>query len=396
MRGIRSLGVRGLQLLVMVGLVLLLGRYMLGGDTGQGALHEALPGGSSTQTGPFTGELFFNNQLESTVMTRAILPLIEQAQQSIAVAMYSFTYPQLHTALNAAVARGVSVTLVLDPSRQEAFDAMTAAYGAAAYRVVSAHQETERSLMHQKFWIFDGVTLAFGSWNATLWQQSYDPSMLLVTRYRPLVEALQIEFTRLAEGQGTYRKLRQTGYQPLQGVWQTEDGDHVELWLSPGVPGNSLQQRVLELLRSAAQRIDIAVWRLNDREVAAEIVRAAERGVTVRILVDDHYAEDSDSVVDGIARRHHSNIMVHTDAPRTPRVQRLGEVPADFNPYIHQHTIMVDGETALSGTNNWSFAGYYRNDESAILSDAPWWVAGLGQSFDQLWEESAPLTLTGE
>ncbi len=113
----------------------------------------------------------------------------------------------------------------------------------------------------------------------------------------------------------------------------------------------------LDLIGSASERIDIMTFILradgSGRAVAGALVAAADRGVKVRILVDDAFMAMRDDRLGGLTR--HPNIDLRAFNPFSRAApSMLGYVldRARLNRRMHNKVLIVDGRVAILGGRN--------------------------------------------
>jgi len=249
--------------------------------------------------------------------------------------------------------------------------------------------------MHNKFAIIDpdlpSEKILFGSYNYTELQNKHDPSFILETEDEAFIKAFCDEWNLISEGIRGYKKLKENAYKPFSSKLQYDNG-FVEVWFTPGFKENSVKQRMLELIDSAGESIDVMIWRMTDDDIAKAIYRRAKEGVKVRIITDDYYLWAKDSALKRLVYRMESDDVVEielvSDFYRTLDFSDLiDDELGYFNPYMHQHTLIVDGSIVLSGSNNWSYNGFYKNDESIVISDVDFWVNGFKDVFEFSYSE---------
>ncbi len=116
--------------------------------------------------------------LPSKEAFETVLELINQAEQSIEIAMFTFTHPQVLTALIEAKNRGVKVTVIFDYlSQKGASKKMATSLKEAGFNI---YHNRGMQLMHHKFALIDNKKLIMGSTNWTQSGFSKNNEMLLV------------------------------------------------------------------------------------------------------------------------------------------------------------------------------------------------------------------------
>jgi putative cardiolipin synthase len=138
------------------------------------------------------------------------------------------------------------------------------------------------------------------------------------------------------------------------------------------------------------------IWSTDNIGIlAAEaLLRAAGRGVRVRVIVDDLLIDAPDESL--LALAHHPNVDIRIYNPRhsvgTPLHKRLFNVATDFrgvNQRMHDKTFIVDGRVAITGGRNmadeyfdYDHAYNFRDREALLLGEV---VAAMRASFERFW-----------
>jgi len=167
----------------------------------------------------------------------------------------------------------------------------------------------------------------------------------------------------------------------------------------------SLVTRV-DLIRSARRSITIQtfIWRNDEagRLLLFELIEAARRGVTVRVLADQMFSEN-DAEVAAVAATAHEQVAVRAYNPIADRVAptllaSLSKVLLDFrnlNQRMHNKVMVVDGEVAVTGGRNIQNAYFdldprlnYRDRDVVVRGPA---VSAMIVSFEEYW--SSPLAV---
>ncbi|HEX5959980.1 MAG TPA: phospholipase D family protein [Rhodanobacteraceae bacterium] len=171
---------------------------------------------------------------------------------------------------------------------------------------------------------------------------------------------------------------------------------------------NALAARI-NLIRAAQKSIDIQtyIWSKDDAGmlVLDELVKAARRGVKVRILADQLGSLNDPQLLSRLARASgnlHIKLYNPTfDSARSGYIEYAASVLCcfrRFNQRMHNKLLLVDGKVGIVGGRNYADEYYDWNSQMDFL-DRDVLVAGIagrqmGRSFGIFWdnERSIPLT----
>ncbi len=141
------------------------------------------------------------------------------------------------------------------------------------------------------------------------------------------------------------------------------------------------------------------IWSTDNIGILATeaLLRAADRGVKVRVIVDDLLIDAPDKSL--LALDKHPNIDIRIYNPKhqvgTPFYKRALNVVTDFrgvNQRMHDKTFVVDGKVAITGGRNMAdeYFDYdqdynFRDRDALLLGEA---VKSMQASFDAFWNHS--------
>ncbi|SCX72706.1 phosphatidylserine/phosphatidylglycerophosphate/cardiolipin synthase family protein [Variovorax sp. EL159] len=153
----------------------------------------------------------------------------------------------------------------------------------------------------------------------------------------------------------------------------------------------------LVLLRGAQRSLDLQYYHLHNdatgRLVLRELRNAAQRGVRVRLLVDDLYTEDIDALLEGLGAYPNVEVRIFNPFPtRGATATRFGLALFDFarvNRRMHNKLFVADGVLAVAGGRNLGDV-YFMRDADDNFFDYDVLVAGavlpqMGSLFDEYW-----------
>ncbi|WP_085904998.1 phospholipase D-like domain-containing protein [Kiloniella majae] len=131
-----------------------------------------------------------------------------------------------------------------------------------------------------------------------------------------------------------------------------------------GAP-DELEAVIVDFIDGAQKRLDIAVQELENETIAKAIIRARQRKVRVRMVIEQSYLKAATARVDPWVSggKHEANRRVH-DAILRAKI----DVKVDYNSKIfHQKFIIRDGVSVLSGSTNFTPTGTHNNLNHVII-----------------------------
>jgi len=127
------------------------------------------------------------------------------------------------------------------------------------------------------------------------------------------------------------------------------------------------QKEIIKNINQAQAFINIAMYIFTDKEIALPLVKARERGVKVRLYLDQdqvdyQYSQSRFLVQKGIKTRISTN-----------------------NYIMHNKFAIIDNHLLLTGSYNWTFSANHRNDENLMVIDDPDIISQYQNYFEKLW-----------
>jgi putative cardiolipin synthase len=153
----------------------------------------------------------------------------------------------------------------------------------------------------------------------------------------------------------------------------------------------------LDLLRAAQRSLDLQYYHLHDDETGRLVLRelrdAAQRGVRVRLLIDDMYTQGMEPLLLGLAAFPNAEVRLFNPFPtRGSTASRFASALTDFsrvNRRMHNKLFVADGAVAIVGGRNLGNDYFFRSETINFL-DFDSVVVGavlpqLGSLFDAYW-----------
>ena len=136
-------------------------------------------------------------------------------------------------------------------------------------------------------------------------------------------------------------------------------------------PRESIKESILSGVESTTSTLDLAIHEITSLDMAQALLKAKQRGVKVRLIVDSKQAKAKSSQVTYLI---HQGISVKALGGKEKSVMN------------HRFTIL-DGRKVMAGSFNWTEASEKWNYENIIILTEGEMVAAYQKEFDRLWRE---------
>jgi HKD family nuclease len=322
---------------------LLLVALVLAGCSGPHTVQECLaglPSAPAEVTGVF---------VEPDDSYAPVLDELEHARCAIDVTIYMLTDDLVFTALTDAASRGVRVRVILDEhpfgmfgDQQEARDRLEQG-GVEVMWGASQFQFT-----HAKYIVVDSRVAVIMNQNLTRSAFNGNREFGVVTTEADPVEQAQAVFNHDWDG-------------------TSSDGVTGPLIISP----ETSRSRITALMNSAGTSIDFYAEVIRDEGIIATLRAAVQRGVHVRLIVNSSVdPADLEALLE-----------LSTDGVEVRMMETI---------YIHAKTLIVDGEAALIGSQNYTMTSLDRNREVGMVVDDSALVARVVAVYERDWVRAVP------
>ncbi|MEW6685456.1 MAG: phospholipase D family protein [Candidatus Edwardsbacteria bacterium] len=145
-----------------------------------------------------------------------------------------------------------------------------------------------------------------------------------------------------------------------------------------GNAGNAIVERI-DLAR---KRIDVAMYAFTSEKLAFALIRAHNRGVFVRVLLDGEFARNQFSKGDFL---HQQGIKVYLDMSHF-----IDSINTEG--LMHHKFALIDNKTLITGSFNWTASADERNDENLIIfENRPKLVSKYSGEFERIWSRAVPI-----
>ena len=219
-------------------------------------------------------------------------------------------------------------------------------------------------IMHNKFFIFDDKYIWTGSSNISdTGIGGYNANIVAILDSKYLADYYTIEFEQMYLAGLHHREKKKLKKQEISTYLNSSK---VSLFFSP--QGYAMYRGVIPLIRNSSESIDISIFFLTHNNISKELVKAHERGVKIRIILD------STAATNGYSKHNYLR-----DYGIPVKVESWGGK-------MHMKSAVIDKKHIIVGSMNWTSAGESKNDENTlIIQDAPKEAKELSLFFNKLW-----------
>ena len=294
----------------------------------------------------------------SPSMEKAVVAFIASASKTLDVCVYDLDLPEFAQALLAAHARGVKVRVIVDRDN-----------AAKAYEIAGELKEMEKlgiltlahnrsGLMHNKFMIADHIRVWTGSYNFTRNCSYFNDNHAIVLESKELAENYEREWQEIAEGRHGKRFAYPTPH-PKVNVGGVEIQNYF-------TPEDDVRGAIVAEMAKATNEIAMMAFSFTDPAMTQGIRDALKRGVRTIVLLDS-----------GLAKHPGAN---------TKELETMGaNVRMSPGVRLHHKVIVIDRETVVLGSANFSGSAFDKNDENVLIVKAPNFAQAMAREAIRCW-----------
>lgn len=275
-------------------------------------------------------ELYANQVHDDLIL--AYTNVIDKAEHSILLVVYSLTDPKIIASLRNKSEEGISVKVICDAKASPYIDTK-----------LGSKIETIRrfgpGLMHQKILVIDNKQTWIGSANMTTESLNMHGNLIAAMES----ESLAAEVMKKANTLKTEGKDESFPYTIF-----LIGGQEIELWFLPDNKG--AVNRIKELIRTAKKTMRIAMFTWTRQDLAHEVIAAAKRGVKTEVVIDHYTGKGASSKIVTLLKRNGISINLSRGGP-----------------LLHHKFLYIDSSTLVNGSANWTKAAFTQNDDCFIV-----------------------------
>ena len=275
-----------------------------------------------------------------TQVCQALLHQVDSAQNSIDFAIYGYTkIPALQKSFENAQKRGVKIRFVYDiDTKNENL------YTDTLYLTKILQQNNadfgDNHIMHNKFFIFDNKTVLTGSANISNTDMSgFNSNAVVLINSPQVANVYSQEFEQMYSGKFHKKKSKIEKNEPVS--------DDVSVYFSPS--DNAITSQIIPLIDNSQKYIYMPIFLITHKKLADSLIRASQRGVSVKVILD--------------ATNAHGGASKH-------KLLRANGIPVkteNFAGKLHSKSIIIDDMYTIIGSMNFSRSGEGVNDENLVI-----------------------------
>lgn len=291
----------------------------------------------------------------------ALIVDLDNADQRIDLASFDFDLRSITDALKRARKRGVAIRMVIDGENVEK-PLVAALLGELQKAGIPITFDRRAAFMHNKFIVVDGKVVWTGSWNLTINDTFRNNNNVVRIASPTLAVNYSAKFEALFKGRGGPGNAVTLPNKDL-----AFGSIHVRNAFSPDA---AITTELVRRVAKAQRTIDILAFTITSDPLTDAVIAAQKRGVRVRAVLETRNAKAGTS---SFGQLQGAKIDVHMDG----------------NCYtMHDKVFVIDGQTVITGSFNWTKAAQEQNDENVLIIDDPTLAAHYTAEFGRIYAQA--------
>lgn len=262
------------------------------------------------------------------------------------------------------------------------------------------------NLMHNKFLIIDNQKVVTGSTNFTLSgihgdfqnrETRGNANNLLVVESGELANIFAEEFELMwGDGPGLTQNSIFGKKKTERNPQEVKIGNAiVTVDFSPSStkkPWNSSSNGLIaKNLEKAESSVDLALFVFSSQKLADSLKKVEDRQVKIKAIFDRsfafrYYSEGLDLL--GVGRKNRKCLYEKNNNPWGDPLKTVGVAKLPPGDKLHHKFAVVDGKIVITGSQNWSAAANYNNDETVLAIASPTVAAHYSREFIRLYDHA--------
>ena len=308
-----------------------------------------------------------------TTICKSLLNEINNAKTSIDFAIYGIDkQPEITNALINAQKRGIKIRWIYDTDikgntiYKETIPLATSLSNNKRdidyTQEILSNNKIKDSIMHNKFFIFDDKKVWTGSANISYTDLSgFNANSAVLITSKQIAQIYKKEFEQMYSGK--FHIFKNQTQDNLTILGNTK----ISVYFSP--QDKIITNYIIKLIDNAKSYVYIPVFVITHKDFNNALIRAKNRGVDIKIIVDATSAGQKYSSVKFLRE---NKIPVKVE-------NRAGK--------MHMKSIIIDGQYSIIGSMNFTKSGENYNDENVLILDNPKIASAFKTDFLHYWNE---------
>ncbi len=291
----------------------------------------------------------------------ALINLINNSKESIDIAIYGYDeIANVTTALTNAKKRGVNIRFIYDENitkNQNFYKSND-----IIKNLSSVYQsDSENTIMHNKFVIFDDSIVFTGSMNFSKTGFSgYDQNDTAVIRSKEIARLYKKEFEQMLGGKFHKAKSKHNNSHIFN-----IGNSIVEIYFSPQ---DKSAKRIVQLINNSQKYIYMPIFLITHKDISNALILANKKGIDVKIIMDSNSTFTRNTKHEFLRK---NNIALKCE---------------NYAGKLHSKSIIIDDKYVIMGSMNFSNSGENKNDENMLIINNPKFAKEFRQVFEYLWK----------
>ena len=291
-------------------------------------------------------------------MCKALVKEIDSAEKTIDIASYELSgVPPIIQALKNAKRRGVKIRLATDNSSLTKIFQSVKPDEISDLTVDDGTSKESHRLMHNKFFIFDSKKVWTGSANISPTSISgFNANTSLLINSNDIAKIYENEFENFVNLKFHSKK---------QAVSNNFENSKIRIYFSP--QNKTIIKQIIKEIQNAKSYIHVPAFIITHKSFTDALIDAHKRGIEVKIITDANSAKNKYSTH---KLMRNSGISVKTE---------------NFAGTMHMKNIIIDGETVITGSMNFTKSGEQYNDENTLIIKDNDIAQNYEDAFQKIW-----------
>ncbi len=149
-------------------------------------------------------------------------------------------------------------------------------------------------------------------------------------------------------------------------------------------PNGGTEEALVEILDGARHKLCIAVYYFTSRSLAKAVLRAHERGVKIRVIIDG--TNESDYSKGYYLRKRGVDVRYARGLPKPLKKSSKAKYRERKHGIMHHKFMVVDDKLVATGSYNWTASAQLWNRENLLVIDSGSLARKYTQEFDKIWK----------